>query len=72
MKIPLIKPTVETIDEIIELIDNDFYSRYYKWYIRIKDRLVLLFGTEVSPQKAHVLKAGTPNGGTGKRWLLQW
>lgn len=30
MKIPLVEPIIETIDEIIELTDKDFYSRHYK------------------------------------------
>ena len=51
MKIPITEVILETTDTIIELTDKDFYSRYYKCYMRIKDGLVLFFGIEVSPPK---------------------
>ena len=47
MKIPLTEAILETTDKIIELTVKDFYSKYHKCYMRIKDGLVLVFGIEV-------------------------
>lgn len=51
MKIPLVEAILETTDKKTELTDKDFYGKYHKCYIRIKDGLILFIGTEVSPKR---------------------